>query len=272
MFRGKTVAVTGGASGIGAAVAWKFGREGANLVILDFNEARMESISAELDAAGIQATAIKCDVSDEIQCVKAFKAAVRAYGGIDVLVNNAGITQRSLFRDTKIDVIRRVMEVNFYGSVNCTKAALEGLIERKGMIIVITSIAGVAPLYGRTGYSASKHALHGFFESLRCEVAELGVHVMMVSPGFTETNLQDRALDGNGSINTRPRTIPGSQDSPESVAERIFRGAAGKKRSIVLTTVGKLSYFTSRFFPRFYENRMIHSIKPEFNEADSTEK
>jgi short-subunit dehydrogenase len=156
------------------------------------------------------------------------------------------------------------MEVNFFGSINCTRAALESLIERKGMIIVITSIAGIAPLYGRTGYSASKHALHGFFESLRTELKEIGVHVMMVSPGFTQTNLQTRALDGTGKINLRPRSIPGTQMTPKSVAEAVYKGACRKKRSIVLTIMGKISFLIIKFFSAFYERLMVRAVKKEF--------
>lgn len=264
MFKGKTVVITGGASGIGAAIARRFGSEGARIGILDFDKKSLDAIASDLTGAGIEVSAHQCDVTNEAQCIKAMKEVISHFGGVDVLVNNAGITQRSLFRDTTIQVIRKVMEVNFFGSINCTKAALESLIERKGMIIVITSIAGIAPLYGRTGYSASKHALHGFFESLRTELKDVGVHVMMVSPGFTQTNLQTRALDGTGKINLRPRSIPGTQTTPESVAKAVYKGACRKKRSIVLTFVGKLSYFTIKFFSVFYEYLMVRAVKKEF--------
>ncbi|MBN1534882.1 MAG: SDR family oxidoreductase [Spirochaetes bacterium] len=265
MFKDKIVVVTGGASGIGAATAREFGIKGARIGLLDFDKKMLEKTASELTASGIEVYPQQCDVTNEIHCVKAIKAVMRQFGGIDVLVNNAGITQRSLFRNTKVEVIRRVMDVNFFGSVHCTKAALESIIERKGTIIVVTSIAGIAPLYGRCGYSSSKHALHGFFESLRSELADLGVHVMMVSPGFTITNLQSRALDGDGSLNRKERSIPGSEATPESVAQAIYRGAVQKKMLLVLTTVGKASYLLARFFPSFYEKRMIKSVRSEFD-------
>jgi len=265
MFKGKTVVITGGASGIGAAIARHFGSRGARISILDFDKKSLETMASNLKESGIEVSAHQCDVTDELQCVKSIKDVLRRFGGVDVLVNNAGITQRSLFRESTVQVIRKVMEVNFFGSVNCTRAALESIIERKGMIIVITSVAGIAPLYGRTGYSASKHALHGFFESLRTELQPSGVHVMMVSPGFTQTNLQTRALDGAGGINLRTRSIPGSQATAESVAAAVYRGACRKKRSIILTIIGKLSYLIIKIYPAFYERTMVRSVKKEFD-------
>jgi NAD(P)-dependent dehydrogenase (short-subunit alcohol dehydrogenase family) len=266
MFNGKTVVITGGASGIGAAIAREFGSKGARIGLLDFDRKMLERTASDLTGAGIEVCPQQCDVTSENQCVKAIKAVMRQFGGIDVLVNNAGITQRSLFRNTKVEVIRRVMDVNFFGSVHCTKASLEGIIERKGIIVVITSVAGIAPLYGRCGYSSSKHALHGFFESLRSELADCGVHVMMVSPGFTITNLQSRALDGDGSLNKKERSIPGSEATPESVAKAVYRGAVRRKKLLVLTAVGKASYILARFFPSFYEKRMIQSVGSEFDQ------
>ena len=265
-FENKVVVVTGGASGIGAAIGYEFGRHGARIALLDFDVRALRAAEKRFRGDGIEVLARRCDVTDRTECERSARAVTKRFGGIDVLVNNAGITQRSLFRKTDVEVIRRVMEVNFYGSVNCTKAALESLIGRGGMIIVVTSIAGVAPLYGRTGYAASKHALHGFFDSLRSELRGNGVHVMMVSPGFTATNLQNRALDGDGSINLRRRSIVGGQDTPEHVAQAVFEGARKRRRAIILTGVGKISYYASRFFPVFYENKMVRAVEDEFEE------
>lgn len=262
----KVIVVTGGASGIGAAICEKFGREGSKVAILDFDPKALAREEERLRALGAEVLGVKCDVTSEKQCAAAMKSILKRFGGIDILVNNAGITQRSTFRNTTMEVYRRVMEVNFFGSLHCTKSAIESLIERRGVIVVTTSLAGFAPLYGRTGYSASKHALHGFFHSLRSEMAHLGVHVMMLCPGFTATNLQSRALDGSGKLNTGDRSTVGREATPESVAEEVYRGVLGRKRELVLTPVGKfMHYFVLRFMPAWYERQMTKKIKPEFD-------
>lgn len=264
MLQDKVVVISGGASGIGKAIAEKFGRMGSKIGILDFNQKTLSETESFFKQRGIEIYALKCDVSNPVTCASSINKIIKLWGGIDILVNNAGITQRSLFRNTKLEVYRRIMDVNFFGTLNCTKPALESLIERKGTIVVTTSIAGIAPLYGRTGYSSSKHALHGFFESLRTELADQSVHVMLLCPYFTVTNLQDRALDGEGKINLKERSLIGKQASAESVAEAVYRGVLKRKRILVLTPMGKISYYLSRFFPGFYEKKMAEKIKPEF--------
>ncbi len=133
---------------------------------------------------GAQALALNCDVTDAASCADAIRSAVERFGGVDVLVNNAGITHRSAFATTDPAVLRRVMEVNFFGAMNLTHHALPHLLRSRGAIVAISSVAGFAPLIARTGYAASKHALHGFFESLRSEVRSQGVDVTLVCPSF----------------------------------------------------------------------------------------
>lgn len=266
----KVIAVTGGASGIGAAICEKFGSEGSKVAVLDFDRQALARQEERLRAMGVDVLGVVCDVTSEKQCASAIRSVIKRFGGIDILVNNAGITQRSTFRHTALEVYRRVMEVNFFGSLNCTKPAIESLIARKGIIIVTTSLAGFAPLYGRTGYSASKHALHGFFHSLRSEMEHLGVHVMMLCPGFTATNLQTRALDGGGRLNTGDRATVGKEATPKSVAEEVYRGVLTRKRELVLTPVGKfMYYFVLRFMPAWYERQMTKKIKPEFDRNEA---
>jgi NAD(P)-dependent dehydrogenase (short-subunit alcohol dehydrogenase family) len=260
---GNTVVITGGASGIGAAIARKFGHEGARIFIIDMDGENAVKMQRELENTGITATAISCDVTDGKACDGAIKTILREAGGIDILVNNAGITQRSAFRDTEISVYRKVMEVNFFGSLNCTKAAIESIIERRGTIVVTSSIAGVGPLLGRTGYSASKHALHGLFESLRTEVSHLGVNIIMLCPGFTGTNLQSRALDADGSVTRHPQSTIGKQDSPAHVAEKLYSAVMKRKRILVLTASGRAGYMINRFFPSLYERIIINNFKKE---------
>ncbi len=263
LMEGKVIAVTGGASGIGLAICRLFGSEGARVAVIDMNQDEALRQAELLLEAGIEATAFTCDVSREEECSNAIQAIIDVYKGIDILVNNAGLTQRSAFIDTQSAVYRKIMDVNFFGALYCTKAAIKSLIERRGVIVVTSSHAGYAPLFGRTAYSASKHALHGLFESLRTEVKSMGVHVMMLCPGFTRTNLQDRALDGDGSINMRPRSQVGSEDTPENVARAVLQGVIKRKRMLVLTPTGKMTYWLSRLAPGLYENIMADKLKHE---------
>ncbi|MCX5855264.1 MAG: SDR family oxidoreductase, partial [Deltaproteobacteria bacterium] len=192
---------------------------------------------------------------------QAMEDVIKRYGGIDVLVNCAGTTLRAPFTDCTISVLRKVMDVNFFGYVNCTKAALPSLMERKGSIVVISSIAGFAPVLGRAGYCASKHALHGLFNTLRVELRSTGVHVMIVCPGFTKTNLQSRALAGNGGMAKDPRTQYGKESSPERVAEAVYDGVMSRKRWIVLTAVGKLVHLLCKVSPALYDWIMARNLK-----------
>ncbi len=260
---GKVIAVTGAASGIGLAICWLFGSQGARVAIIDMNGDEAERQAKLMRESRIEATAFTCNVSREEECSSTIQAIIDLYKGIDILVNNAGLTQRSAFVDTQSAVYRKIMDVNFFGALYCTQAAIKSLIERRGVIVVTSSHAGYAPLFGRTAYSASKHALHGLFESLRTEVKSQGVHVMMLCPGFTRTNLQDRALDGDGSVNTRPRSQVGSEDTPESVARAVLRGVIKRKRMLVLTPTGKMTYWISRLAPGVYENIMAEKLKHE---------
>jgi NAD(P)-dependent dehydrogenase (short-subunit alcohol dehydrogenase family) len=260
----KVVVITGGASGIGAALAEKFGREGSRIALLDVDENGLKAVEQEFLARKVDVFARTCDVTQEEDCSKAVQAILNHFKGIDVLINNAGVTQISLFQDTPISVLRRVMEVNFFGAIYCTKAALASLIERKGIIIVISSTAGIAPLMGRTGYSASKHALHGLFESLRTEILPHGVHVMMACPGFTRTQMQSRALHRAKNQPNDEEDWVGKRANPEEVAQAIYRGAVKRKRLLILTPVGKLSYYLNKFAPALYERMMARKLGDRF--------
>jgi NAD(P)-dependent dehydrogenase (short-subunit alcohol dehydrogenase family) len=262
-FKNKVVVVTGAASGIGAAICQRFAEAGAKIGLLDMDEAGVKVAANKLEGDGADAVGIKCDVANETDCARAIGVVIQRYGGVDVLVNNAGITQRSAFVDTKISVYRKVMDVNFYGSLHCTRAAIDCLIERRGSIIVIESMAGLTPLLGRTGYCASKHALHGFFTSLRAELRDSGIHIMLVCPGFVNTNLQTRALGEDGRVTTHPQTVVGKPTSAEKVAEAIYKGALKKRHLLVLTPVGKLAYWISRLAPVIYERLMTKQVKEE---------
>lgn len=174
-----------------------------------------------------------------------------------------GLAQRSSFVDTETAVYRKIMAVNFFGALYCTKAGIMSLIERQSVIVVTSSHAGYAPLLGRTGYSASKHALHGLFESLRTEVKNMGVHVMILCPRFARTNMRGRALDGDGSITHHPRSKLGAEDTPKNLAHAVLRSVIKRKRMLILTPTGKMTYWLSRLAPGVYGNVMTNKLKQE---------
>jgi NAD(P)-dependent dehydrogenase (short-subunit alcohol dehydrogenase family) len=264
-FEGKVVVVTGAAGGIGAALCRRFARAGARIAALDRDAAGAEALADELAGAGASAAAFPCDVTDASSCDAAVRAAALRFGGIDVLVNNAGITHRSLFAATDLSVYRRVMDVNFFGALHCTKAALGSLLERRGLVVVTSSVAGFAPLLGRSGYCASKHALHGLFETLRCELAPAGVGVLLVCPGFTATGIERSALGGRGEPASHPQSRVGGQASPDDVAEAVVRAAGARRRLLVLTPVGRASSLLSRLWPAAYERLMSRALRSELD-------
>jgi NAD(P)-dependent dehydrogenase (short-subunit alcohol dehydrogenase family) len=259
-FEGRSVVITGAAGGIGTALARRFGRDGARIGLLDIDRSALQALASDLDQRGIGALPIECDVTSLGSCRDAVARVVEAHGGVDVLINNAGITHLSRFSDTEVEVIRRVMEINFFGAVNCTKAALDSLVERRGRIAVLSSVAGFAPLATRCGYSASKHALHGFFESLRPELRGSGVRVTVVCPFFVKTEMGERALGGDGGKPRMPRTQTGTPSDPDWLAEEIHRAVRKGRRLLVPSSSAKLAYLLSRLAPGAYERIMARRI------------
>ena len=262
-FQDKVVLITGAASGIGRALSLEFAAAGARLGLLDLDGERVQAWAGVLRDKGYQALPQACDVAEEMTCRSAVEAVQAHYARLDVLVNNAGITQRDAFANTDPEVIRKVMDVNFFGSVNCTKAALPFLLQNRGQIIVTSSIAGLAPLPGRSGYCASKHALHGFFRSLRLELGDQGLRVLLVCPSFVRTNLQTRALGGDGEVTAHPQSTIGKQALPGATARAIVRAAARNRKLLVLSPAGKAARFMDRLCPSFYEWFVSRSLKSE---------
>ncbi|HBB99236.1 MAG TPA: short chain dehydrogenase, partial [Pseudomonas sp.] len=198
-----------------------------------------------------------CDVSDAEAVQRAIALVVERYGGIDVLVNNAGITHRSPVANTSLAVFERVMAVNFYGALHCTQAALPSLISRGGQIIVLSSLSQYSPVPNRAAYNASKHALHGLFETLRCELRETDVNVMLVCPGYTATDLRKNVLVGDGSTAPTPVLDIGRVASPQDVAEAIYQGALRRRRLLVLSNLDWKAQLLARCFPRLYQSLLL---------------
>lgn len=265
-FGGRTVVVTGAAGGLGRALCLRFAAAGARIVALDRDAAALEALDLPASVAALR---LSCDVSREDDCQQAMTEARRAFGGIDLLINNAGITHRSAFAHTETAVLRRVMEVNYFGALYCTHAALDDLVTRRGMLIAISSVAGFAPLIARCGYAASKHALHGFFESLRSEIEPRGVKVLLVCPSFIETGIEKNALAGDGLPARHAQHIVGARSAPAAIAAKIFRAASRERRLLLPDRVSRLAWVVSRLAPRLYARSMARRLRGEMHGSEA---
>ncbi len=260
--QGKNVVITGGGGGLGSALGREFGLAGCNVALLDIDYGAAV-VAADAVGRG-EGVAIECDVTSFDSCRRALDAAEERLGPVDILVNNAGLSHRSAFAETDIAVIRRIMDINFWGSVNCTKIALPSIMERRGVIVVISSTAGYAPLLGRTGYAASKHALQGFFATLRTEVEASGVDVLIAAPSFIDTNLRRHTIGGDGRITDHPQSRVGKMARPADVAERIVWAVERRKRNVIIGNVGRVSRYLNALAPDVYERMMARSLRSEF--------
>lgn len=254
--------ITGAAGGLGQAITRRFAAAGCRLGLLDLDGEGAARIAGtvETDAVGIG-----CDLTDRDQTTSAIAEVVEQLGPIEVLVNNAGITHRSAFGETDPTVIKKVMDVNYLGSVHATSAALPWLMDTKGAIAVVTSVAGFAPILGRAGYVGSKHALHGLFSVLRAELRPGGVDVTILAPTFVSTGLADRALGADGTITTHPQSRIGREVTPESVAERLYVGLEKRQRMVVVGSVGRIARVMTALAPGLYERLMARALKSELD-------
>lgn len=261
----KVVIITGGSSGIGKACALRFGKDGGRICISGRNEERLSEAAKELEAKGVEVMAVASDVSNENDCVRLINETLNKYGRIDVLINNAGLSMRSLFKDVEIQVIRQLMEVNFFGTVYCTKYALKPLLKHGGTVVGISSIAGFQGLPGRTGYSASKFAMQGFLDALRLENHNTGMNVLTVCPGYTESNIRNTALVADGSEQGESPRDEQKMMTSEEVADHIYKAVKDRKKKIILTTQGKLSYWLGKLMPNLVDSLVRKTVENEKN-------
>lgn len=263
--KNKVVIITGGSSGIGKAMAEKFGREGSKILITGRNNEELTKATEELRQKGITIQPFQADVSVEDDNRKMAEEAIRHYGTIDVLINNAGISMRALFSEVDIAVVKKVMDINFYGVLYATKYCLPEITKNKGSIVGISSIAGFRGLPGRTGYSASKFALNGFLEVLRTELLKTGVHVLTACPGFTASNIRKRSLTKDGSQQGESPRQEEKMMTAEECAEHIYNATAKRKRTLVLTTQGKLAVFLNKWLPGLADKMVYNVMAKEAN-------
>ena len=254
-FKDKVVVVTGGSDGIGKALIGLLIECGAKVATCGRQYDKLYALQLEYSQFPLHT--MVCDVSHEDECKRFIQSTVETFGTIDILINNAGISMRSLFGVADTDVIRRLMDVNFMGAVYCTKAALPYIIKQKGTITGVSSTAGYRGLPGRSGYSASKFALQGWLESLRTELYDTGVHVMWVSPGFTTSNIRNTALNSEGIGQGESPLDESKLMSAETCAKYILNAIEKRKRVLVLTFTGKLTVFLNKFFPSLTD-KLVH--------------
>jgi len=259
----KVVVITGATSGIGKALAYEFGKHGARLVITGRNQELLTQTAEQLKAEQIEVLPIQADVSLEQDNYRVAAQTLNQYGRIDILINNAGISMRAMFDETDLSVIRKVMETNFFGAVYATKACLPYIKKTKGSIIGISSIAGYRGLPARTGYSASKFALHGFLEALRTELLYTGVHVLIACPGFTQSNIRKTALLKDGSPQGDSPRDETNEMSAEEVAHHIYRAVVQRKKLLLLTTQGKLTVWLNKFFSGWLDKKVYDTLAKE---------
>ncbi|MCR4860419.1 MAG: SDR family oxidoreductase [Bacteroidales bacterium] len=261
-YKDKVVIVTGASSGIGLASARQFGRDGARVVMAARSYEKLLALSDSVAPAD-RVLCVRCDVTREEDCRALIEATVGRFGRIDILVNNAGISMRALFKDLDLKVIHALMEVNFWGTVNCTKFALPYLLESRGSVVGIVSIAGYSALPARTGYSASKYAIRGFLDALRIEHLKDGLHVLVFAPSYTASNVRKAALTADGSSQGETPLEEGKLMSAERCAELLSRAIRRRRDQVTLTLFGRLTVAFHRLFPRLTDRLTYGFISRE---------
>ena len=248
----KVIIVTGASSGIGLATVKLFASHGAKVVMAARSIDKLEQLKAEMPEPA-NMLCVKTDVAVEEDCKNLVEETVKTFGRIDVLVNNAGISMRAMFIDLDLDVIKRLMDTNFWGTVYCTKYALPYLLESKGSVVGVISTAGYLGLPGRTGYSASKFAIRGFLSTLRVEHRYDGLHVMVFAPGFTASDIRNKALLADGTPQGKTPRDEKKMMTAEKVAKKMALGLKFRKNEMLLTPVGKITKFFTFALPKFSE-------------------
>ena len=253
IFKNKVVWITGATSGIGEALAKEFALQGAKIIISSRRIEELERVKNLLKLPEGDLLILPLDLEDLSNINILSQLVINKFGRIDILVNNGGISQRSLTKDTSIETDRKLMEVNFFGTVALTKSVLPYFLKQKGgHIVVVSSIVGKFGFHLRSAYAASKHALHGFFESLRMEVYNENVKVLIVCPGKIRTNISINAYTGDGSKHGKMDDSTNKGLSPEDCARKILKGIENNKEEILIGGNDIKAVFLKRFFPTLF--------------------
>ena len=256
-FTDKIVVITGGSDGIGKALVAQFLALGAKVATCGRNENKLSLLATEFPSSNLLTAQV--DVSKQDESEVFIKQVVDNWGRIDILINNAGISMRALVSEVSVQTLQNVMDINFWGTVYCTKAALPSIQQNKGVIVGVSSIAGYRGLPGRSGYSASKFALNGWLEALKTELYASGTHVMWVCPGFTTSNIRNAALDKNAKAQGESPMDEGAMMSSEQCATHIIHAIEKRSRSLVLTFTGKRTVFMNKYFPA-WADKLVHQF------------
>lgn len=257
-FQDKVVVITGGAGGLGCTLSQQLISQGAKVAALDLNVSSLEESSSLLP--------IQTDITNDPSIEFALDAIINRFGHIDILINNAGITHMSRFVDTDEALFNKIMAVNFTGSINITRLALPYLKETRGQIIALSSVAGFAPLYGRSAYAASKHAMEGFFLSLATELQADNISVLLVRPSFIKSRpeLQAQVNAGESSPGAMKKSTNGEQIAPDIAAQRILHAAQNKQSILLLGKVSRIAYWLNALAPSLYRIVMTKGAQKEF--------
>lgn len=247
MFQNKVVVITGGTDGIGKALVEEYLNKGAKVATCGRTQEKLAYLASQNTSKPL--FTFLADVSKQEDCKNFISGVLSTFGKIDILINNAGISMRALFKDTDLETLKRVMDINFWGTVYCTKFALESIIANKGSIVGVSSIAGYRGLPGRSGYSASKFALNGWLEALRTELLHTGTNVLWVCPGFTKSNIRNAALNHEAKAQGESPLEENKLMTSEECAQHIIRAIEKRKRTLVLTFTGKQTVFINKYFP-----------------------
>ncbi len=262
----KVVIITGGSSGIGRALAEEFGANGSKILITGRNQKLLEETVSELQKRQIIIHAFQADVSKEQDNKAMAEEAIRLYGRIDILINNAGISMRALFSEVDLEVVRKVMDTNFFGALYATKSCLPEITKNRGSVVGISSIAGFVGLPGRTGYSSSKFALNGFLGVLRNELLDTGVHVLTACPGFTASNIRKHALTKDGHEQGESPRTEEKMMTAEECAHHIYKAVLKRKRTLVLTGQGRLAVWLNKWWPSMAD-KLVHYVMAKETDA-----
>jgi NAD(P)-dependent dehydrogenase (short-subunit alcohol dehydrogenase family) len=261
-YEGKTIVVTGASVGIGRALCLALAPQRPNLVLASRDQAKLEEVEALCRGLGAQTLVVPTDVGVEADCRALVERAVAHFGRLDVLVNNAGLSMWARFDELQdLSIYERIMRVNYLGCVWLTHAALPHLKRSRGQVVVIGSLLGLTGAPTRTGYAASKHALMGFYDSLRIELVGTGVDITMVAPDFVVTEIHKRSEGADG----RPLGDTPMQESKimtaEACADMILRGMEGRRRLVIGSLRGKLGRFVRIFAPGVIDRVALRAIQ-----------